>query len=191
MRTPAVARQFVAWFALAAVLIVLLPVVAAAQEPVKSFDQLDTRLKVGDTIYITDAQGREIKGKIRELNPSSLMLENGDGRSFQARDVARITQHHGSKAGKGALWGLVAGGAISVWPAVYAGTCHEEDCQYAAVLIPFLVGGGAGIGALVGATMSGKELVVYRGPVAGTTARLSFAPVITAHARGVVVSFAF
>ena len=33
---------------------------AAAQEPVTSFDLLHTRLEVGDTVWVTDAQGREI-----------------------------------------------------------------------------------------------------------------------------------
>ena len=28
--------------------------------------QLNTRLKLGDTVWVTDAQGREIKGKIRD-----------------------------------------------------------------------------------------------------------------------------
>jgi len=47
---------------LTAVLIVLLPAASAAQEPVKSIDQRNTRIKVGDTVWVTDAKGREIKG---------------------------------------------------------------------------------------------------------------------------------
>ena len=191
MRTSSAAGRFGTRAPLAVMLIVFLSAVSAAQEPVKSFDQLDTRLKPGDTVWVTDAQGREIKGKIRELTPSSLMLDKGNGQTLQAADVARITQRQGHKIGKGALWGLVAGGAASVFPAVSAGTCHEEDCQMVAILIPVFLGAGAGIGALVGAAMPGKELVVYRAPATGTAVRFSFAPVITAHARGVVVSFAF
>ena len=38
------------------------PAFAAAQEVVKSFSQLNTRVSVGDTVWVTDAQGREIKG---------------------------------------------------------------------------------------------------------------------------------
>jgi hypothetical protein len=173
MRTSSAVRQFAMRVPLAAVLIVLLPALSAAQEPVKSFDQLDTRLKPGDTVWITDAQGREIKGKIRELTPSALMLDGGNGRSFQAGDVALVAQHQGHKTGKGALWGLVAGGAASVFPAVSAGTCHEEDCQMVAILIP------------------GRKQVVYRAPGASGNARLSLAPVVTPRTKGVAVSFAF
>ena len=43
--------------------LLLLPALAGAQEPVRTFDQLNTRLKVGDSIYVTDAKGREIKGE--------------------------------------------------------------------------------------------------------------------------------
>jgi hypothetical protein len=179
------------WVPLAAVLIVLLPALSAAQEPVKSFDQLDTRLKPGDTVYVTDAQGREVKGKIRELTPSALMLDNGGGWTVQSREGSRITQKHGHKTAKGALWGLVAGAAISVWPAVVAGTCHEEDCQMVALVIPVFLGAGAGIGAAVGATKPSKELVVYRAPSAGTSARFSIAPMISPRAKGVAVAFTF
>ena len=42
MRASSAARQFAAWTPLAALLIVLPPALAAAQEPVKSFDQLGT-----------------------------------------------------------------------------------------------------------------------------------------------------
>jgi hypothetical protein len=105
--------------------------------------------------------------------------------------VARITQHRGRKAGKGALWGLVAGGVASVFPAVSAGTCDEDDCQIVAILIPIFLGAGAGIGALVGAAMPGKELVVYRAPATGTAVRFSFAPVMTPRTKGVAVAFSF
>ena len=53
----------------AAIALFASPAIAAAQEPVTSFDQLDTRLKPGDTVWVTDAQGREIKGKYREPRP--------------------------------------------------------------------------------------------------------------------------
>jgi len=77
MATSSAARQFVTWAPLAAVLIVILPALSVAQEPVKSFDQLNTRLKPGDTVYVTDAQGREVKGRIRGLSATSLLLDAG------------------------------------------------------------------------------------------------------------------
>ena len=69
MAASAAARQFVTYPTLAAVLIVLVPALSAAQEPVKSFDQLNTRLKVGDTVWVTDAEGRESKGGFGASRP--------------------------------------------------------------------------------------------------------------------------
>ena len=63
--------------ALAVICLLFAFALAAAQEPVTSFDQLNTRLKVGDTVWITDAQGREVTGKIRALSPASLLLDAG------------------------------------------------------------------------------------------------------------------
>ena len=58
MRFPAVSLAFVA-------AILTVAPGTSAQEPVRDFSQLNTRLKPGDTVWVTDAQGREIKGKIR------------------------------------------------------------------------------------------------------------------------------
>ena len=97
MRFPAVSLAFVA-------AILTVAPGASAQEPVRDFSQLNTRLKPGDTVWVTDAQGREIKGKIRELGPSALTLD-GTGTGTIAADAVRlITARHGRPIGKGALW---------------------------------------------------------------------------------------
>ena len=45
------------------------PAPGAAQEPVTFLAQLAGELKPGDTVWVTDAQGREIKGEIGALEP--------------------------------------------------------------------------------------------------------------------------
>ena len=170
------------------------PLVAAAQEPVTSFDQLNTRLKIGDTIYVTDAQGREIKGKIRELTLSAMMLDRDGSTTMKADDVRLVTQRKGHPIGKGALWGLGLGAAAGA----VIGLTYDDDCSdcwstggVAAALAGIFGGMGAGAGAIAGALVPGKEVVVYRAPGASASARLSFAPVITPRSKGLAVSFAF
>lgn len=194
MATSPAARQFVTWAPLAAVLIVLLPGVSAAQDPVKSFDQLDTRLKVGDTVWVTDAQGREVKGKIQSLSADALALTAGDPRTFAARDVSIIRDRQRDSLKNGTLIGLAIGGGLAaVWctgaavddsPSVSAGTECAEG------LIAF-----GGLGTLLGlgldAAIPGKMRVVYRAPGAPGDARLFVAPVLTPRMKGVAVSFAF
>jgi hypothetical protein len=175
--------------------IIALPALAAAQEPVQSFDQLNVRLKPGDRIWITDAQGREIEGKIRALGPSAVMLDGDVPRKFDADAVRLVTQRTGRPIGKGAILGLAGGMAFGVI-AVAASDCGTDcDDEGAWMLVAGGLFGamGAGGGALVGALIPGRALVVYRAPVAGAEARvrLSIAPVLTPRAKGVAVSWSF
>jgi hypothetical protein len=73
--------------ALAAVCVLLVPALAAAQEPVRSFDELDTRLKLGDAVWVTDAQGREMKGRIVSLRSDALALDSDGAITFPAGSV--------------------------------------------------------------------------------------------------------
>jgi len=192
----------------------LLPALAGAQEPVKSFDQLNTRLRVGDTIWVTDAQGREIKGKIRDLSATSLLLDAGQPQAFSADQVRAIKKPGGRSVRKAALWGALTGVAAGVvlvavdhpgggsWPAPPCPAASEPRCMlppsprsaasdwYA---IPAGAALGAGLGTLVGYLFPGKQQVVYRAPGApgASSARVSLAPLITPRHKGVAVSFAF
>jgi len=176
--------------------LLLLPVLAGAQEPVKSFDQLNTRLKVGDTIYVTDAQGRETKGKIRDLGPSALTLDSGTAAIVQADAVRLIVERKPRPIGRGALWGLGIGAAagLALGVAVVAGCDGDDDCAGAILVLGGLFGGwGAGTGAVIGALIPGKTLVLYRAPgtAGASSARFSLAPVITPARKGVAVSVRF
>ena len=82
MRLPHIAIILATAAALAA------PAPCAAQEPVRDFSQLNTRLKPGDTIWVTDAQGREIKGRINSLAPDRMAWTRAaSGRSPRARSA--------------------------------------------------------------------------------------------------------
>jgi hypothetical protein len=176
--------------------LLVLPALAGAQEPVKSFDQLNTRLKPGDTVYITDAQGREIKGKIREFGPSALTLDSGTAAIVQADAVRLIVERKPRPIGRGALWGFGIGAAagLALGVAVVA-DCHDGDECAGAILglAGFFGGIGAGTGVVIGALIPGKTLVLYRAPgsTGASSARFSLAPVITPARKGVAVSVRF
>jgi hypothetical protein len=189
MSTSSAARQFVTWAPLAAVLIVLLPVVATAQEPVTSFDQLNTRLKVGDTVWVTDAQGREIKGRIRGLSATSLLLDaGGSPQDLQAARVGTIRVQQSDSLKNGALIGLAAGAVAGAL--VMVAVCEgEAGCAPGGALLG--AGAGAGIGVGIDAARGGKKVLAYRAPGASGSARLSLAPLITPHTKGVALSYSF
>ena len=189
MGTSSAARRFVTHIPLAALLMTGLPALSAAQEPVKSFDQLNTRLKVGDTVWVTDAQGREIKGKIRVLSATSLLLDaGGSPQDLQAARVGTIRVQQSDSLKNGALIGLtvgaVAGALVSV--AICEG---ETGCAPGGAL--FWGGAGMGIGVGIDAAWKGKKVLAYRAPGASGSARLSIAPVITPRTKGVAVSYSF
>ena len=176
---------------LAAALAAAVP--ARAQEPVKSFDQLSTRLLPGETVFVTDSQGHEVKGRVLRVTPSSLVLDGGRGRTFDADDVRAVRERAGQSIGKAALWGTAAGAGIGLAAALagrgeFASSCTPEEAAAGCWpppgakppidwwAVPVWAGIGAGFGALVGAVLPGKFRDVFVAPVAaagGTRARAS------------------
>ena len=65
---------------------------AAAQEPEIAFEELHRWLKPGAVVWLTDAQGREIEGKVRDIRPSSLVIEADGTKTFQASDVRQLAE---------------------------------------------------------------------------------------------------
>jgi len=160
----------------------------AAQEPVRDFSQLNTRLRPGDTVWVTNAQGQEVKGKIQALAPDSLALKGDGTRSFAAGDVRLIIERERDSLANGALIGLAVG---SVSMGVVCLAAGEEDWCVSAALVYGGVGAAIGVG--IDALIPGKKILAYRapGPSGGSHARLSIAPVITPRTKGVAVAFAF
>ena len=189
MRTSSAARQFVTGAPLAAVLLVLLPGLAAAQEPVRSFDQLNTRLKVGDTIRVTDAQGREMSGKLRAISASAITLGEGPGRESLGPASAKSRRRGAIESGRFALYGLALGFAAgAVVGAVSSSGCESDCISNEWLAVGGIFGGiGAGTGAIIGAFVAGPEMLIYRALGASGSARLSLAPVITPRTKGVAV----
>src|SRR5687768_9951732 len=85
--------------------VLLLPLTVSAQTVVTSFTELTTVVKTGDTVDVTDAKGRTLRGTIGELSRSSLELtarkRASDGSDpfvsighFSATDVRQIRLEH-------------------------------------------------------------------------------------------------
>lgn len=188
----------------------LAPARAAAQEPGIAFDQLHRWLKPGDTVWLTDAQGREIKGAIRDIQSSSLVIEADGLKTFEAADVRQLVERGTRSMKTCLLWGLVGGtGAGVVAAFATRGPMSTTWCvgiapegvpcspmrtglgDEAYLLIP----AGAGVGLAVGAGFAwhaaGPKRVIYRAPGASPAARVSVAPVLTPRHKAVAVSFTF
>lgn len=192
--TAARSRIVVALRLPATIILALAPAMAAAQEPVASFDLLDRRLTVGETIWVTDASGREVKGKLRALSSTFIVLDaDGARREFPAAQVGRVDKTQRDSLRNGVLWGALAGfvgGAASC--ALNPECAGDESGAHVSVVLGLLgAGAGAGIGAAVDARITGARLVVYRGAGAHVSAHLSLAPIVTPRTKGMRLSFSF
>jgi hypothetical protein len=162
------------------------PAPAAAQDPVRTFDQLGTRLKVGDTVWVTDASGREVKGRIEGLGSTSLTLSGGKQRTFNDSDVRAIMERPQDSLKFGALLGLGIGLGVGV-----ALVAVSDETDGAAVGIAMLGGIGAGIGCGIDAMIPMPRRPVYL-PQGGTPkGQVSLSPIVGPRAAGAAVSFAF
>ena len=171
-----------------------IPMPARAQEPVKTFDLLATRLKPGDTVWVTDADGREIKGRLQVLSSASLLLDAGGTlQNIPAARVAAIHRQTSDSLKNGMLWGAAAGfvgGALSCGLNPQCAG-DESGAHVTAVLGVMGAAVGAGIGALVDRAIKGPRLEVYRGAGREAPARISLTPIVTARRQGVRLSFSF
>jgi hypothetical protein len=191
MHTSSGARRFAASAPLTALLIVLLPALAAAQVPVTSFDQLNTRLKVGDTVWVTDAQGREIKGRVTSFAPDAMGVDANGAQVLRADEVRVVWNRRHDSLVNGALIGLGVGFGTGFGLAM-AG-CGLADCTWgeATLFALLFAGAGAGIGVGVDALIPGRRQVVFRASGASSSVRLSLAPLITPRTKGVALSYSF
>ena len=162
----------------------------AAQEPVRDFSQLNTRLRPGDTVWVTNAQGQEVKGKIQALAPDSLALKGDGTRSFAAGDVRLIIERERDSLANGALIGLAVG-AVSMGVVCLAEIEEGPDVCVSAALVYGGVGAAIGVG--IDALIPGRKILAYRAPGSNgaSQARLSMAPVITPRTKGVAIALSF
>ena len=178
-----------------------LPAIGSAQEPVASLSQVGDRLKPGDTVWVTDAQGREIKGEIGALEPGDITVRGRGGRTFNGSDVRQVTVRRRDSLANGATIGMAIGALAGLGAGIAACAAYPKDDPLRGDACLMAIGllwmPGMGAGALVGvgidAMMPAKQLVVYRAPGArdGASARLSVAPVITPRAKGAAVALSF
>ncbi len=165
----------------------------SAQEPAAPFDALAGRLKIGQSIWVTDPSGREVRGRLEQLSRDRLVLKADGSEIFDAADVRRVRARDRDSIKNGTLIGLGIGGAMgAVWCiGAVADDSAEIDagveCAEGFTVFPAL---GALIGLAVDAVIPGKIRVIYQASPREAS-RLMVAPLVSPRVRGVAVSLAF
>ena len=137
----------------------------ASGQVAESFHDLQPSLHAGDRLRVTDDGGLVTTGRLTALSDRSLRLLVSPGTPLEmsassVHKIERVT----SRAGKGALVGLIGGAAAGL-----VGVAMSPECEgfcvgpsKGAILFPIagLFGGiGAGVGALIGAAHPRRQLV--------------------------------
>src|SRR6266853_3560759 len=80
---------------------------ASAQEA-RSLEQLEVLVKPGDTVWVTDTAGKELKGKIDQLSSATLRVKSkGATHDFLETDALRV--RHSDSLKNGTLIGAGVG----------------------------------------------------------------------------------
>lgn len=124
------------------------------------WEQIKT-VKPGTTIDVLLRDGKSAQGKLRSWSPNTIELENT--RVLVMEDVRRVRVKQKTSRWKGAMWGAIAGFAIA-FPIGAANAGFIADRNSPGFGTRVAVGSGlgiygAGIGAPIGALVSGSKRV--------------------------------
>jgi hypothetical protein len=177
------------------VLIVLSPAVARAQEPAHSLEDLQSLIRVNDTITLERTNGNSIKGRVENISASSLKLKiHGKSEEFRQPEIHLVRIHFNDPIKNGLILGTIIGG---VGGAVIGAGVSDAFCDGcgnnagggAAAFGLFGAGIGAGVGALADYLHQGNKTVFVSQPRAAL--RFHVAPLVSQKAKGVSLALRF
>jgi hypothetical protein len=184
-------------------LLLVTPRDASGQVVATSFEELRSLVKSGDTIYVTEANGRKTKATLGELSLSSLELlvrkTGPDGRDALVQqkrlaepDVRQIQIERGDSVLNGTLIGLaVVGGPWLLACNPATDWCYYNDGANLFRGLALITSGiAAGIGALIDAGIRERVLVYYQAP-GRQTQGVHLSPFVSKSAAGVQMSLRF
>jgi hypothetical protein len=166
----------------------VLPSPALAQPPTTDFGQLGSRVRVGETVWVTGEDGREIQGKLWDLSASSLqVMSRGQTTTFRSDNLLVISARGRDSLANGALIGLVSGVVLG---ALVAGVCEDDylACFAGAGLV--YGGFGAAIGVGIDALTPPAKIEVFRRQTIHS-ARIRLSPFSSPRSQGLVLRIAF
>ena len=143
---------------------------AHAQQPARSFEQLPLVVKLGDTVTVIETAGRQTKGTLVDVTPSTVvLLDDGVRHNFQQDQVTAIRQRRRDSLRNGALWGLGTGAVLGLYLAAVGAAADGGYADQATALVPVLITGGLGsaIGVGVDAMIEGQHVIYERTTTTG------------------------
>jgi hypothetical protein len=133
---------------------------------VPDFDAVARDLKAGETIVVTEVDGKVTRGSVKQASPTTLVIRVHDQERFMdSFDIVRISRPSHSIL-NGALIGLAVGFTVGAVGATASGCGYVCFSKPAGVLVVggFFGGIGMGLGALVGGSLTREHVIFERDP---------------------------
>jgi len=132
------------------------------------FNSLEAGAKRGAEIVVQKNDGHQIHGELIAVKRTSLLLLEAESMIDVSVDVKEIELVHvlkGPKTGFGAISGFLVGGIVGVTATGKGNDCGKCPSSTSRKITGgALVGGlGALIGALIGSSSGGNEIIILRG----------------------------
>jgi hypothetical protein len=138
---------------------------------------------VGKTVVVTTADGAQATGLAKAANANDLtILKDGALRQIPLTSISRIEVN---KAGRGMIWGLIAGGAGGVTVGALS-AASSDGTQGAGAVVGFGAGGAA-LGGGLGYVLSHGRTVEFSSTTSKVT--VSISPQITSRSVAITAVF--
>jgi hypothetical protein len=161
-----------------------------AQQFASTFDQLSVLVKPGDTVSVTDDTGRETRGTIAALSPSSLeLMVAGTRQSFLEGQTRTIRHRRSDSLENGALWGVGIGASLGLTTLLDTEDSPALPAGEAAAATLLFAGLGAALGVGIAAIFRSNDVIFVRSPRASVKSTVS--PFLTGGRAGARVSLRF
>ena len=151
-----------------------------------TFDRLALQLNQGDSVTVTDSDGRRLRGRVVDLSASTLALQvDGLRRDLNRGDISAVQRRERDSLKNGAAIGFASGVAVLVGLVLPDGDLNPTGFM----IVGSLFGAaGAGIGAGLDA-LHEETQVIYR--TTPSNRRLAVSPVVSPERQGVSVALGF
>lgn len=168
--------------------------IASAQPPddraiaTNPFSVVRDQVPVGDVVYVADAAGTTIKGKLAALTDDSVQVDIGaDIRSVAAGQVRRIQWQQPDSP----LTGVLIGAAVGAIPGIYWLAVDPNECSGMCPEEYGLIAIGAVVGWVIDLTIKRKVTVYAAGVSGGPGKSITISPIVVRDRQGVRVAFRF
>jgi hypothetical protein len=186
------------WSVLLALIGVLVAAATGSAQvgPTASFDELGERIHIGQSVWVTDQAGREVRGTLERLTNDGLVVRAKGLETFATRDVRRVRARSSDSIKNGAFIGLGVGAAMATAWCIGAVADDSGDvdahveCAEGFTVYPAI---GTLIGMVVDGAIPGRLGVVYEAPQGASASRISVTvrPSLSSRRKGLALSFAF